>query len=142
MGRWNVTKRIWFETVARAHVGLRKRNETHTSVTPTGRCGGPFVRNRRVCSHTAKHRTKRTCQLHQLGNGTLRNGHGSKPARMLTLPCETERNAHVSYSSGAMEEGLRRFESPVASHPAKQGTHKSATKHGNFSGAMERYVTI
>ena len=46
-------------------------------------------------------------------------------------------NTHVSYINGAMEEGLRRFESPVASHPAKQGTHKSATKHGNFSGAME-----
>ena len=40
-------------------------------------------------------------------------------------------------SNGAMEEGLRRFESPVASPPAKQGKRKSATKHGNFNGAME-----
>ena len=37
-------------------------------------------------------------------------------------------------SNGAMEECLRRFESPVASHTAKQGKHKSATKHGNFNG--------
>ena len=39
-------------------------------------------------------------------------------------------------SNGAMEECLRRFESPVASHTAKQGKHESATKHGNFSGAL------
>ena len=40
-------------------------------------------------------------------------------------------------SNGAMEEGLRRFKSPVASHTAKQGKHTSATKHGNSNGAME-----
>ena len=56
---------------------------------------------------------------------------------MLTPDCETERNARVSYSSGAMEECLRRFESPVVSQTAKQGEHKSATKHGNSIGAME-----
>ena len=39
-------------------------------------------------------------------------------------------------SNGAMEEGLRRFESPVASHPAKQGKRMLATKHGNFTGAL------
>ena len=44
-----------------------KRNETHTSVTPAGRCGGPFVRNRRVCSLAANNKTKRTCQLNQRG---------------------------------------------------------------------------
>ena len=59
---------------------------------------------------------------------------------MLTLPCKTERNTHVSYSNGAMEECLRRFESPVASHTAKQDKRKSATKHGDSSGAMEEYL--
>ena len=47
-----------------------------------------------------------------------------------------------SYVSGAMEECLRRFESPNASQAAKQGKHTSTTKHGNFNGAMERYVTV
>jgi hypothetical protein len=28
------------------------------------------------------------CQLHQRGDGTLRNGFGSKPSRVLTLACE------------------------------------------------------
>ena len=50
-----------------------------------------------------------------------------------------ERSHHFN---GAMEERLRRFESPVVSQTAKQGEHKSATKHGNSSGAMERYVTV
>ena len=40
-------------------------------------------------------------------------------------------------TKGAMEECLRRFKSPVASHSAKQGKPKSATKQGNFNGAME-----
>ena len=37
---------------------------------------------------------------------------------MLTEDCETERNARVSYSSGAMEECLRRFKLPAA-HEAR-----------------------
>ena len=41
----------------------------------------------------------------------------------------------VGNSSEAMEEGLRRFKSPVASPTAKQGKCKSATTHGTFSGA-------
>ena len=36
-----------------------------------------------------------------------------------------------------MEECLRRFESPSASLSAKQGEHKSATKHGSSNGAMD-----
>ena len=82
--------------------------------TPLGRCGGPFsLKLVRVLTPCVTKR-KRKHQLHQRGNGTLRNGLGSKLARMLTPGCETERNAHFSYSSGAMEECLRRFKSPAA----------------------------
>ena len=34
------------------------------------------------------------------GNGTLRNGHGSKLAWMLTLTCETERNTRQLLQRG------------------------------------------
>ena len=81
--------------------------QKETSVTSTGRCGGPFVRNRRVCSHTAKHRTKRTCKLHQRGNGTLRNGHDSKL-----------RATHVEGSVGVDLAGLDSHVSSIDGNPA------------------------
>ena len=46
---------------------------------------------------------KRKRQLHQRGDGLLRNGNGLKLHVELTYPCETEQNAHVSYINGAME---------------------------------------
>ena len=68
-------------------------------------------------------------------DGTFRNGLetflGSKLACELTYACKTERNAHVSYCSGAMKE------SPGKVHPrGSSGDNKGTLSKSNAWDAL------